>query len=72
MRFGAAGADPKRVVEVLKANPGIRDDYSPDELAERIYAPIYFRRPFGEGSFDADAVASGLELALNGIPRPSA
>ncbi len=71
MRMKAAGADPQWVVEVLKANPGIRDDYSPDELAERIYAPIYFQLPFRDGSFDADSVASGFDLAVHGTTRPS-
>ncbi|MBW9110402.1 TetR/AcrR family transcriptional regulator [Microbacterium trichothecenolyticum] len=56
-----------RVIERGIAEGSIRDGYSPDELAERIYAPIYFQLLFREGSFDADTIAAGFELALHGI-----
>ncbi|GAA3777634.1 TetR/AcrR family transcriptional regulator [Microbacterium kribbense] len=45
----------------------IRGDRATDELAERIYAPIYFRLLFQEGSFDPDAMSAAFELALEGI-----
>lgn len=61
-----------RVIERAIAEGAIRNGYSPDELAERIYAPIYFQLLFREGSFDADTIAAGFELALHGIARPSA
>lgn len=56
-----------RVIEKAIAEGAIRGGYSPDELAERIYAPIYFQLLFREGSFDATTIIAGFELALHGI-----
>lgn len=56
-----------RVIERAIAEGSIRSGYSPDELAERIYAPIYFQLLFREGAFDADTISAGFELALHGI-----
>ncbi len=56
-----------RVIERAIAEGSIRSGYSLDELAERIYAPIYFQLLFAEGSFDGDSVIAGFELALHGI-----
>lgn len=61
-----------RVVERAIAEGSIRSGYPLDELAERIYAPIYFQLLFREGSFDAETVAAGFELALHGIATASA
>ncbi|MDF2573116.1 MAG: hypothetical protein K0S05_28 [Agromyces sp.] len=45
----------------------LRRDLDPDEIAERIYAPIYFRLLFKEGSLDADAMRAGFDLAMEGL-----
>jgi len=45
----------------------IRADRTADEIAERIYAPIYFKLLFREGSFDADTMRASFDLALEGI-----
>nr|WP_274637185.1 TetR/AcrR family transcriptional regulator [Microbacterium bovistercoris] len=45
----------------------IRGDRPADELAERIYAAIYFRLLFQEGSLDPAAMSASFELALEGI-----
>ncbi|MFD0997346.1 AcrR family transcriptional regulator [Pseudoclavibacter chungangensis] len=45
----------------------IRTDRRADEIAERIYAPIYFRLLFQEGALDADTMRDGFGLALEGI-----
>jgi AcrR family transcriptional regulator len=49
------------------AEGSIRGDRAPDQIAERIYAPIYFKLLFQEGSFDAETTEEGFELALAGI-----
>lgn len=48
----------------------IRGDRTPDQIAERLYAPIYFKLLFQEGAFDAEDIGAGFELALSGIARP--
>ena len=55
------------VIERAIAEGSIRGDRSPDEIAERIYAPIYFKLLFAEGSFDADTMRASFDLALEGI-----
>lgn len=47
----------------------IRGDQHPDVIAERIYAAIYFRLLFQEGSLDKQAVTGTFDLALEGIAR---
>jgi AcrR family transcriptional regulator len=56
-----------RLIERAVAEGSIRDDRDTDEIAERIYAPIYFKLLFQEGSLDADAMRAGFELALEGL-----
>lgn len=56
-----------RLLERALAEGSIRDDRHPDDLADRIYAPIYFRLLFQEGSLDEAAMRAGFELALDGI-----
>lgn len=56
-----------RVIERAIAEGSIRADRTPDELAERIYAPIYFQLLFQEGSFSADSIRAGFDLALSGL-----
>ena len=58
-----------RVIERAIAEGSIRDDRTADEIAECIYAPIYFKLLFQEGSFDADTIRAGFDLALEGIAR---
>ena len=56
-----------RMIERAIEAGSIRGDRSADEIAERIYAPIYFKLLFGEGSFDPDTMRAGFDLALEGI-----
>ena len=59
-----------RMIERAMEAGSIRGDRTADEIAERIYAPIYFKLLFGEGSFDPDTMRAGFDLALEGIaPR---
>jgi AcrR family transcriptional regulator len=59
-----------RVIERAIEEGSIRGDRSPDEIAERIYAPIYFKLLFQEGSFDPETMRAGFDLALEGLaPR---
>ena len=59
-----------RMIERAIEAGSIRGDRTADEIAERIYAPIYFKLLFGEGSFDPDTMRAGFDLALEGIaPR---
>ena len=55
------------LIERAVAEGSIRGDRDPDEIAERIYAPVYFKLLFQEGSFDADAASKGFDLALEGF-----
>lgn len=45
----------------------IRGDRSADDIAERIYAPIYFRLLFQEGGLDAQTMNDGFDIAFEGI-----
>ena len=56
-----------RVIERAIEEGSIRSDRTPDEIAERIYAPIYFKLLFQEGSFDPETMRAGFDLALEGI-----
>ena len=56
-----------RLIERAMAEGSIRSDRHPDEIAERVYAPIYFKLLFQEGSLDAEAMLAGFDLALEGI-----
>lgn len=56
-----------RVIKRAMNEGSIRSDRTPDEIAERIYAPIYFKLLFQEGSFDAETMRAGFDLALEGI-----
>ena len=56
-----------RLIERAVAEGSIRGDRDTDEIAERIYAPIYFKLLFQEGELDSDAMTAGFELALEGI-----
>ncbi|MCC2028863.1 TetR/AcrR family transcriptional regulator [Microbacterium sp. YMB-B2] len=57
----------KVLVERAMLEGAIRGDMTTDEVAERIYAPIYFRLLFQEGSFDPSAMRSTFETALEGL-----
>jgi len=56
-----------RMIERAIEAGSIRADRTADEIAERIYAPIYFKLLFREGSFDADTMRASFDLALEGI-----
>lgn len=56
-----------RVIERAIEEGSIRSDRTPDEIAERIYAPIYFKLLFQEGSLDPETMRAGFDLALEGI-----
>jgi len=56
-----------RVIERAIEEGSIRGDRTPDEIAERIYAPIYFKLLFQEGSLDPETMRAGFDLALEGI-----
>jgi AcrR family transcriptional regulator len=59
-----------RVIARAIEEGSIRGDRTPDEIAERIYAPIYFKLLFQEGSFDPETMRAGFDLALEGLaPR---
>ncbi len=59
-----------RVIERAIEEGSIRGDRTPDEIAERIYAPIYFKLLFQEGTFDPETMRAGFDLALEGLaPR---
>lgn len=55
------------LIERAIGEGAIRQDRVADEIAERIYAPIYFRLLFQEGSFDAASMQSSFDLALEGL-----
>lgn len=56
-----------RLIDRAIAEGSLRSDRSADQIAERVYAPIYFRLLFQEGSFDAESMGVGFDLALEGI-----
>lgn len=56
-----------QLIERAMAEGAIRKDLAPDDVAERIYSPIYFRLLFQEGSLDAEALRVSFETALSGI-----
>lgn len=55
------------LIERAIAEGAIRGDRASGEIAERIYAPIYFRLLFQEGSLDAASMQSSFNLALEGL-----
>ena len=55
------------LIERAVAEGALRSDRTTDELAERIYSPLYFRLLFQEGSLDAEAIRADFELALEGL-----
>jgi len=55
------------MIERAMEEGSIRRDRHPDQIAERVYAPIYFKLLFQEGSFDAESMGAGFDLALEGI-----
>ncbi|OIU88081.1 MULTISPECIES: TetR/AcrR family transcriptional regulator [unclassified Microbacterium] len=57
----------KVLIERAIEEGAMRGDRTADELAERIYAPIYFRLLFQEGSFDAASMRASFDLALEGL-----
>ena len=59
-----------RVIERAIEEGSIRGDRTPDEIAERIYAPIYFKLLFQEGAFDPETMRAGFDLALEGLTAP--
>jgi AcrR family transcriptional regulator len=56
-----------RMIERAIEEGSIRGDRHPDQIAERVYAPIYFKLLFQEGSFDPESMGAGFDLALEGI-----
>lgn len=56
-----------RLIERAVAEGSIRADIAPDDIAERIYAPVYFRLLFQEGSLDPEMMRANFDLALHGI-----
>lgn len=57
----------KRMLQRAIDEGAIRGDREPDELADRIYAPVYFQLLFQVGSFDEETMTRGFDLALHGI-----
>jgi Bacterial regulatory proteins, tetR family. len=45
----------------------LRGDRHPDEIAERLYAPIYVRLLLEPSSLDADAARNAFDVALEGL-----
>ena len=43
-----------------------------DEVAELLYAPIYFRLLFQTGSLDVESTERLLDVALQGLSTPAA
>lgn len=56
-----------RLIERAMAEGSIRDDLAPRDVAELMYAPIYFRLLFADGPLDAQAAARMLDAALDGV-----
>jgi AcrR family transcriptional regulator len=50
----------------------LRDDVPPEEIAELLYAPIYFRLLFRTGSLEAEAAERLVDVALDGLDARSA
>ncbi|MGX5696261.1 TetR/AcrR family transcriptional regulator [Agromyces soli] len=59
-----------RLIERAVEEGSIRGDRPADEIAEQIYAPVYFRLLFQEGALDRDSMTTSVDLALAGLaPR---
>ena len=50
----------------------LRPDVTADEVAELLYAPIYFRLLFQTGSLDVESTERLLDVALQGLSNPAA
>lgn len=55
------------IIERAQIEGSIRRDRPSDMISERIYAAVYFRLMFHEGSFDADSLTADFDLAMEGI-----
>jgi AcrR family transcriptional regulator len=60
-----------RLIERAKDEGTLRSDVAAGEVAELLYAPIYFRLLFQTGSLEAEALERLLDVALEGL-RPTA
>lgn len=72
--WGPRRESVKGLVERAISEGSIRHDRGADEIAERIYAPIYFRLLFQEGSLDARCDEGRIRARSKGSLRaePSA
>lgn len=57
----------RRLIERAQREGDLRADLELDEAAELIYAPIYFRLLFQNGSLEAGAVERLVDVALAGL-----
>lgn len=60
------------MVERAMEEGSIRVDLSPANVAELLYAPLYFRLLFADGALDEKAADEILDTALAGIRPPGA
>jgi AcrR family transcriptional regulator len=59
-----------RLIERAMQEGTLRSDVAAGEIAELLYAPIYFRLLFQTGSLEAEALERLLDVALEGL-RPA-
>jgi AcrR family transcriptional regulator len=57
----------RRLIERAIHEGELRADVEPDEIAELLYAPIYFRLLFQNGSLEAEAAERLVDVALEGL-----
>jgi len=57
----------RRLIERAIHEGDLRSDVEPDEVAEVLYAPIYFRLLFQNGSLDAEATERLVDVVLEGF-----
>jgi AcrR family transcriptional regulator len=57
----------RRLIERAIDEGALRSDVEPDEVAEVLYAPIYFRLLFQNGSLDAAATERLVDVVLEGF-----
>ena len=56
-----------RLIRRAMEEGDLRSDVEPEEVAELLYAPIYFRLLFQTGSLDAEAAERLMDVALEGL-----
>ena len=57
----------REVLEDARRLGEIRSDMDAELQMDMLYAPIYFQLLFQEGSFSADSIRAGFDLALSGL-----